>query len=162
MTSESGRDGQLGSPADHTLVDAIPLVHLVETIGDKHNKVSLEHQAWRPMITTPLIEGGTQFSFLAGWSVFASKGGSLLASAEDAIVVCFQSTPNFPSWTSRVRSPSPALQNQQFSTHVPPNTPLRMGYTRQQFSHLVHPISYLAHRMPAGSAGIRHIAVYIT
>src|SRR5437867_4885239 len=29
--------------------------------------------------------------------------------AVDAIVVCFQSTPNFPSWTSRVRSPSPAL-----------------------------------------------------
>jgi antitoxin HicB len=25
--------------------------------------------------------------------------------AVDAIVVCFQSTPNFPSWTSRVRSP---------------------------------------------------------
>ena len=34
------------------------------------------------MITTPLIEGEIQFSFLAGGSVLASKGGSLLASAE--------------------------------------------------------------------------------
>jgi hypothetical protein len=30
--------------------------------------------------------------------------------AVDAIVVYIQSTPNFPSWTSRVRSPSPALR----------------------------------------------------
>jgi hypothetical protein len=29
--------------------------------------------------------------------------------AIDAIVLYFQSTPNFPSWTSRVRSPSPAF-----------------------------------------------------
>jgi hypothetical protein len=29
--------------------------------------------------------------------------------AVDAVVVCIQSTPSFPSWTSRVRSPSPAL-----------------------------------------------------
>jgi hypothetical protein len=34
------------------------------------------------MITTPLIEGEIQFSFLPGGSVLASKGGSLLASAE--------------------------------------------------------------------------------
>ena len=33
------------------------------------------------MITTPLMEGELQFSFLGG-SVLASKGGSLLASAE--------------------------------------------------------------------------------
>ena len=92
MTSESGRDGQLGNPADHTLVDAIPLVGLVETIGGKHNRVSLEHQAWRPMITTPLIEGEIQFSFLAGGSVLASKGGSLLASAEARSI----STGDFP------------------------------------------------------------------
>src|SRR6059036_3092274 len=82
MTSESGRDGQLGNPADHTLVDAIPLVGRVETIGGKHNRVSLEHQAWRPIIATPVIEGKIQFSFLASGSVLASKGGSLLTSAE--------------------------------------------------------------------------------
>jgi hypothetical protein len=29
--------------------------------------------------------------------------------AKDAIVHCFQLTANFPSWTSRVRSPPPAL-----------------------------------------------------
>ena len=34
------------------------------------------------MITTPLIEGEIQFSFLAGGPVLASTGGSLLASAE--------------------------------------------------------------------------------
>ena len=64
MTSESGRDGQLGNPADHTLVDAIQLAGRVETIGGKHNRVSLEHQAWRPMIATLIIEGRIQFSFL--------------------------------------------------------------------------------------------------
>jgi hypothetical protein len=37
--------------------------------------------------------------------------------AVDAIVVYIQSTPNFPSWTSRVRSPSPALQHQQLGSH---------------------------------------------
>ena len=82
MTSASGLGGQLGNLADHKLVDAIRLVDLVETIGGKHNRVSLEHQAWRPMITTPLIEGEVQFNFLAGGSVLRSKGGSLLASAE--------------------------------------------------------------------------------
>ena len=82
MTSESGRDGPLGNPADHTLVDAIQLVGRVETIGGKHNRVSLEHQAWRPIIATPLIEGEIQFSFLASGSLLASKGGSLLVSAE--------------------------------------------------------------------------------
>ena len=85
MTSESGRDGQLGNPADHTLVDAIQLVGSVETIGGKHNRVSLEHQAWRPMIATPSIEGEIQFSFLATGSVLASKGGSLFTSAEGVI-----------------------------------------------------------------------------
>src|SRR3972149_1963304 len=35
------------------------------------------------MITTPLIKGEIQFSFLAGGSVFASKGGSFLVSAEE-------------------------------------------------------------------------------
>ena len=48
--------------------------------------------------------------------------------AVDAIVVCFQSTPNFPSWTSRVRSPSPALSFEQLSLglniSVLQNTPL--------------------------------------
>src|SRR2546425_12863938 len=30
-----------------------------------------------------------------------------------AVVLCFQLNANFPSWTSRVRSPSPAFQNHQ-------------------------------------------------
>ena len=46
MTSASALAGLLGNPADDTLVDAIPLVDLVETIGGKHNKVSFGRQAW--------------------------------------------------------------------------------------------------------------------
>ena len=48
--------------------------------------------------------------------------------AVDAIVVYIQSTPNFPSWTSRVRSPSPALSKQELTDTaqraVLQNTPL--------------------------------------
>ena len=46
MTSASGLGGQLGNPADRTLVGAIRLANQVETIGGKHNRVSLGHQAW--------------------------------------------------------------------------------------------------------------------
>src|SRR6267142_3388966 len=48
--------------------------------------------------------------------------------AVDAIGVCFQSTSKFPSWTSRVRSPSPALSKQELTDSAKPrvlqNTPL--------------------------------------
>ena len=46
MTSASILGGQLGNLADHKLVDAIRLADQAETIGGKHNRVSLEHQAW--------------------------------------------------------------------------------------------------------------------
>src|SRR5690242_9092774 len=42
-----------------------------------------------------------------------SKTGAILCTrmnALDAFVLSFQSTSDFPSWTSRVRSPSPALK----------------------------------------------------
>src|SRR2546422_5218992 len=44
--------------------------------------------------------------------------------AVDAVILYFQLTSNFPSWTSRVRSPSPALNFQElpaFQIRVQPN-----------------------------------------
>jgi len=46
MTSASGLGGQLGNLADHKLVDAIRLADQAETIGGKHNRVSLGRLAW--------------------------------------------------------------------------------------------------------------------
>src|SRR2546425_6677567 len=59
--------------------------------------------------------------------------------AVDAIVVYIQSTPNFPSWTSRVRSPSPALSKQELTDSgklgVLQNTPLSIS---ERLLKLVH------------------------
>jgi hypothetical protein len=59
---------------------------------------------------------------------------SLSIDAVDAYVLYFQSTVDFPSWTSRVRVPSPAPVFQSHSDLLPIGVPLLMGTPQKAFA----------------------------
>ena len=66
-----------------------------------------------------------------------------------ANVLCFQLNANFPSWTSRVRSPSPALKISELQrpfTALPNNYPVKQKLVDQCRFQLRHSINPAFHR----------------